>query len=186
MDAKEIFREAQILLMKGQHAESVDAFTRALDAGAEPFITHLSRGAAYLRMKEPDRAIEDFTSAADIDGRSARAYYYRGAAHMFKEDYEKAVDDLAAAIELKPDHGAAFFARGTCYAQMGMDEESARDIKTALSYSEVAVQGFVDTFGILRTQFDSVLALLSGGKRTDLTEEETAKIKKWLQEDEGT
>jgi tetratricopeptide (TPR) repeat protein len=103
-----------------------------------------------------------------------------------KEDYKSAVKDFTKALELKPDHGASFFARGTCYAQLGLDEEATRDLKTAISYSEAAAQSFVDTFGILRTQFDGVLALISGERRhpgMELSEEETAKIRKWLEEE---
>jgi tetratricopeptide (TPR) repeat protein len=184
MEARELFKEAQLLFMQGKHRESIGAFTRALDAGAEPFICCLSRGAAHIQLKEPEMAIEDFTRAIEADGKNARAYYYRGTAYMLKEDYERAIADFGRAIELKPDHGAAFFARGTCYAQVGKDEEATRDLKTAISYSEASIQGFVDTFGILRTQFDGVLALISGERRhpsVELTDEETAKLKKWLE-----
>lgn len=186
MEAKELFKDAQILFMQSKHKESIEAFTRALEAGAEPFIAYLSRGAAYLKIEELDRAVEDFTKAIELDNQNPRVYYYRGTAHMIKEDYEKAVSDLSKAIELNPEHGAAIFARGTCYAQMEMDDEAVRDIKTATSISETAMQSFADTFGIIRTHFDGVMALLSGERRPhalELTEKETEMIKKWLEEE---
>lgn len=186
MEAKELFEEAQRLFIQGKHKESIEAFTKALEKGAEPGISYLSRGAAYLKMENPDKAIEDFTKAIEANRENFRGYYYRGSAYMVKEDHKNAIKDFTRALELKPDHGASFFARGTCYAQLGLDEEATRDLKTAISYSEAAIQGFVDTFGILRTQLDGVLALISGERRhpgMELTEEETAKLKKWLEEE---
>lgn len=183
MDPKELFKEAQLLLIQQKFAESADAFTKALEAGADPFITCLSRGAAYLRMKDAGKAIEDFTHAVEVNGENPRAFFYRGMAHMLKEDYERAIADFTRAIELKPDHGAAFFARGTCHANLGHDDDAMHDLRTGISYSEAAIQGFVDTFGIVRTQFDAAMAIISGErKRTgvELSEEETAKVKKWL------
>lgn len=186
MEAKELFEEAQRLFIQGKHKEAIEEFTKAIEKGADPGISHLSRGAAYLKMQEVDKAIEDFTGAVEAMGENFRPYYYRGTAYMMKEDYKSAIKDLSKALELKADHGASFFARGTCYAQLGLDEEASRDLKTAISYSEAAIQGFVDTFGILRTQFDGVLALMSGERKhpgLELTEEETEQIRKWLEAD---
>lgn len=185
MDPKELFREAQLLLMQGKHAESVEAFTKAIEGGSEPFISCLSRGTAYLQLKDAGRAIEDFTRAIEVNGANARAFYYRGMAYMVKEDFERAVSDMSRAIELKPDYGAAFFARGTCHAQLENDEEATHDLRTAFSYSEAAMQGFSDTFGILRTQFDGVMALISGERKrpgAEFTKEESEQLKKWLDE----
>lgn len=186
MQAREQFMEAQRLLIEGKHAESVEAFTKAIEMGSEPFISYLSRGAAYIQLKEADKAIEDFTRAIGAKPDNFRPYYYRGAAYMVKEDYKSAIKDFTKVIELNPDHGASFFARGTCFTQLGLDEEAERDIKTAITYSEAAVQGFIDSYGILRTQFDSVMAFLSGERSPGmrLTEEETEKLRKWLQEEE--
>lgn len=65
---------------------------------------------------------------------------------------------------------------------MGDAEKSARDIKTALINSETEVQGFVDTFGLLRTQFGKAMAHLAGEREHDptlvLTEKEIEQVKK--------
>ncbi|GAB4387865.1 MAG: hypothetical protein Kow0025_03860 [Thermodesulfovibrionales bacterium] len=185
MEDKALMEEAKRLFIQGKHAESVEAFTRALEKGADPFMAFLSRGVARLQMKEAAKAIEDFTRAAEAQPENFRSYYYRGTARMVGEDLKGAVEDYTKAIRLNPDHGASFFARGTCLTNLGLDEEAAKDLKTAISLSEAAVQGFVDTYGILRTQFDSVLSLISGERRhphLDLTDEETEKLRKWLEE----
>jgi len=187
MEAKELFLEAQLHLLRGELEDSVETFTRAIGAGATDALAYLSRGTAYMKLEDPGRAIEDFSTAIQKDAGSARAYYYRGAARMLKDELEEAVEDFTRAIELNPENGAAFFARGTCHAQLENDDEATRDIKTALAYSETAAQGFADSMGLIRTHFDMAMSLLSGERRAtsmELTEEEQATIKRWLEEDE--
>lgn len=187
MEAKELFLEAQLHLMRGEIEDSIEAFTRAIGAGATEAITYLSRGAAYMKLKDMDKAIEDFNAAIQKDAGNARAHYYRGAARMLKEELEEAIEDLTRAIELNPENGAAFFTRGTCHAQLENDDEATKDIKTALAFSETAAQGLADSLGMVRTHFDMAMSLLSGTRKAssiELTEEEQATIKRWLEEDE--
>lgn len=187
MTANELFQQAQRLFMEGKHRESIDKFTEALKAGFEPGITYLSRGAAYLKLNEPDKAIEDFTLGIESDPEKANAYYYRGAAHMAKDEYEKAIADMNCAIELKPDHRAAIFARGMAEVSLGKKEEGAADIKTAMSHAEAAVQGFADAYG-WRTQVEKVIAALEGERRPEtmvLSDEEMRTLKKLLLPEES-
>jgi Tfp pilus assembly protein PilF len=104
---------------------------------------------------------------------------------MSKADFNNAIRDFDKTIELKPDHGAAFFARGSAYAQSGDTSEAARNFKTALIYSETEAQGFTDTFGIFRTQFERTLAIMTDESEMpvmELTEDEIDKLKSWLEE----
>lgn len=87
MDAHEFFEDGKRLFVEGMLRESIDAFTKALDAGADPEITYLSRGTAYLKLKEANEAIDDFTKAIEADKSSPRACYYRGMAYTNKEDF---------------------------------------------------------------------------------------------------
>lgn len=186
MEAVEFFREGQLLLMKGNQRESIESFTKALDAGFDPGTTHLSRGVAHLQIKEFSSAIEDFTKAFEANPKNPKPYYYRGILHMIIEEYERAVSDFTSAIELNPELGQAVFARGTSYAQLGRDVEAMRDLESAIQQSETMIQGFVDTYGIQRTLFDKALALLHADSRlsrADIPEKEREKLQKFLQED---
>jgi tetratricopeptide (TPR) repeat protein len=185
MDAKELFREGQLQLMRGELEDSVASFAKAIEAGFDDAVVYLSRGATYMKLKKPAEAIADFGSAIERDDQSSRAYYYRGSALMLIDELERAIEDLSRAIELNPENGAAFFARATCRAQLGQDEEATRDMKTALVYAETAAQGLADSIGMLRTHFDMAMALLSGERKPStiqLTPEEQAQVKKWLEE----
>jgi tetratricopeptide (TPR) repeat protein len=180
-DVYELFDSAQRLFMKGKYRESIEKFTKTLQAGHEPGIVCLSRGVAYLKINESDEAIKDFDKTIGIDGGNATAFHYRGTAYMLKEDYARAVADFSKAIEIHPGHRAAILARGVSYVNMGRTEEGSSDIRRAMVSAAAAMQGFSDVSG-WRTQLDKVIAAMEGhGKdEVDLTEKEIETLKAWL------
>ncbi len=136
MYAKELFREGQKFLVDGKHKESIDAFTKAIEAGEKTEVAFLSRGVAYFKAEQYDNAIRDFDTAINMNDQNFRSYFYRGTMYIAKEDYEKAITDFDKTIKLKPDYGAAFFARGTAYAQIGNENEAKKSIQSAIACSE--------------------------------------------------
>ncbi|MEW6052282.1 MAG: tetratricopeptide repeat protein [Nitrospirota bacterium] len=183
MDSQELLKQAQVLLAEGKDAESADAFTKALEAGADPYICYLSRGVAYIKMQEIDKAVDDFSQAANANSQSPRAYLYRGMAYMMKVEFENAVADFTRALELKTDFGMAMFARGVSYARLGRFEEASRDMMTVMPQMEQNLQSFADSYGIVRTEMWKVMAQLSGEAKTptlDLNEKDMNTLKKWL------
>jgi tetratricopeptide (TPR) repeat protein len=188
MGAGEFFEDGKRLFVEGKLKESIEAFTKAAEAGHEQKISYLSRGAAYLKLREADKAISDFSKVIDLDKNNPRAYYYRGMANTQKKDFETAVKDFSKAIELRPDDGASIFARGASYIEMGKLEEAGQDIKNATNYLSAAVQGYADTIGD-RTHLDKVLAVLEGERRADaldINDAEFETIKKFLVGGVGT
>jgi tetratricopeptide (TPR) repeat protein len=182
VETNELFNKAQILFIDGRYNDSIEEFSKALEAGSEPVITCLSRGVAYLKIKEHEKAIEDFSRVLEMNEKNASAYYYRGTVYMIMEDYEKAVSDFTNALKINPEHMSAVFARGVSLVNIGKDDDGARDIKRALVTAETAIQGFADSFG-WRTQFDKVMALVEGDRRpetVELTDEEIETLKKYL------
>jgi tetratricopeptide (TPR) repeat protein len=187
MNTMELLGQAQRLFVDQKYFESIEAFEKALSAGADPRIVHLSTGVARFQLKQYDRAIEDFTKALERDPQGMRAYYFRGLAYASEGNFQSAVVDLSKTIDLKPDNGAALFVRGMCNVQMGNEEEGMRDIKKAMLSAETAKQGFHDTFGILRTEFNKVFSLIEGERAPetlDLTEAQMSQLKTWLSESE--
>jgi tetratricopeptide (TPR) repeat protein len=187
MKANDIFEDAKRLFVEGKLKESAEAFTRAAKAGYDGKISYLSRGAAYLKLRDADSAITDFSSVIAMDEKSPRAYYYRGMAYAQKKDYVKAVEDFSKAIELKPDDGASIFARGASYLEIDKVDEAAEDIRNATNYLTAAVQGYADTIGD-RTHLHKVLAILEGERRQDkldINESEFETIKAMLEEAVG-
>ena len=67
-----------------------------------------SRGFAYLKMGETDRAIADYTAALKLDPKLAGALYGRGVAKLRKGDKKGGEADLAAAKAMRPEIDAIF------------------------------------------------------------------------------
>jgi tetratricopeptide (TPR) repeat protein len=186
MDPMELLKEAQLLFVNGKHKESVEAFTKAIEAGAEPYIAYLSRGAANLKSDEADKAIHDFTRAIDANSQSARAYYFRGIVYLMREEFEQAVSDFSKALELKTDYAIAKFSRSVAYARMNMTEEASKDMKEIMPQMEENIQSFADSHGIIRTQLTKVMGQLEGDRpwpNLNLGEKDMEMLKKWLGEE---
>lgn len=187
MDAQELFRNAHRILLDGRYQESISAFTESIDAGGKTEIAFLSRGVAFLKTGQIDKAIEDFGTVLSMNSSNIRAYFYRGMAFMAKNDFESSIADFNRTIELQPDHGAAFFARGSAYAQIGNEYEAAMNIKTAIIFSATSMQGFNDAVAIFRTQCDKAMHIMADMEKAPgflLSEEEIENVKKWLDERE--
>ncbi len=185
MNAKELFRKAQSLFIEGRHKESIDAFTESITAGGKSEMLLLSRGVAYLKIEELQKAIEDFSRVINLNGRNLRAHFYRGIAYLVKKNLREAISDLDKTIELKPDHGAAFFARGTAYARTGNEYEATRNIKTAITFFRADAVAFPDSSGLFGMQLERGMAILAGRGNTvsfKLSDEEVETVKEWLEE----
>lgn len=183
MAARELFQEARRLFSAGKHRESIAAFTEFIAMRGEIEIALLSRGVAYLKTGQIKESIEDFSIAITINSNNFRTYFYRGTAYMASEDFEKAITDFDKTIELKPDYGAAFFARGSAYAQTGNEYEAARNIRTAITFSEGNLQGFTETVGLFGAQFDKALAVVADKEKVPpvfLSKDEIKTVRKWL------
>ena len=185
MDIKDLFQNAQRLFIQGKLEESIIYFTKSIEAGGKTDIAFLSRGVAFLKLQQTDEAIDDFSWVIESNENNVRAHFYRGMANMAKENYGDAIKDFDRTIKLEPDNGAAYFARGTVYAQIGNMEEAERNIKTAITCSESAMQGFTDNHGMFRTQFGKVMAFMTGegdAPQMYLTDKELGLVKKWLED----
>lgn len=187
MDTQELLREAQLLFAEGKDKESIEAFTKALEAGVDPYIAHLSRGVGYVKVQDIDNALSDFSKAISLNKQSARAYFFRGMAYMMKNEFENAVSDFTNALEYKKDYGMAKFCRAVSNGRLGKFEESSQDMLAVLPQMEENLQSFADTYGIVRTQMWKVMAQMSGDDAQTptlaLNEKDTNTLKKWLEQE---
>jgi len=178
-DGADWFLEGQLLLRKGEHEESVGAFTHAIREGWDPVISHLSRGVANLMAEHPAKAHDDFTEVLKLDGLNTRALFYRASASMAIGSYLRARGDFTRALEIDPGYGLALLNRGVCHAHTGEYAEAAADIKQAMMVAETDAQHFADTMGIWRNHLEGVLGVLH--EHTDLSDEDIVKLKAFFE-----
>jgi tetratricopeptide (TPR) repeat protein len=185
MTAKELFEQAQELFIKGNTNESIGFFNKALDAGYDAFMIHLSRGVAYLRLEVLDKAAEDFSRAVALKIDNPRAYFYRGMAALMSGKNEAALLDFNKALDLKEGFSLALLARSTALSRLNRIDEAAADIRKLVPHLDSNLQSFVDTYGLVRTEMWKVMAEATGEaprKAIEMTPEEIAKLKKFLGE----
>ncbi len=183
MGINDLFQKAKNLFANGKHEESIKCFTRYIEDGGETHIAFLSRGVAFLKLKQQDNAISDFSRAVELNNNNFRAFFYRGMANMTKENYNEAIRDFKRSIRLRPDDGKIYFALGIAYAQTGNREKAAKNIRTAVICSESVDQGFDDYIGILRSHFNKAIDLTKGesdGHAICISDKEMELIHKWL------
>jgi tetratricopeptide (TPR) repeat protein len=186
VESQELLRKAQLLFVDGKNEESIEAYTKAIEAGAELYIAHLSRGVAYVKTNKIDLALDDFDRAVDANKQSFRAYFYRGMAHMMKEEFEKAAEDFTGALNIKTDYAMAKFSRAVSFARLGRYEEASKDMAVVMPMMEQNLQSFADSYGIVRTQMFKVMAQMSAGASVSpltLGAKDMDTLKKWLDQE---
>lgn len=109
-----------------------------------------TRGNAYVRMHDSDRAIQDLNEAIRMypqimdrkprDKAAARlaqiflaeSFYSRGNAYSRKGDYDHAIQDYSEAIRVLPPNDGAISSRGIAYANKGDYDHAIQDFNEVI------------------------------------------------------
>lgn len=111
--AKALVAEGREAEKRGEHAEAVALFTRAIDVDPKYADAYLERGYSSIRLRfNPeasghardfeDRALIDYSEAISLDPTRADAYYNRAMVYSSRALYRQAAEDLLNAIKFKP------------------------------------------------------------------------------------
>ncbi len=189
MTTDELVHFGKLRLIEGDFNGAADAFTLALEGGGDRTVALSGRGVANLRLGKYGEAVDDFSGVLSTLPDESRFFHYRGTARHLKGDNETALEDLSKALELDPKNGTALFMRGIVFEALGRDDEAARDIGEALNRSELEIQRFAESIGIVRTKTDKWWAEQIGERRArevPLAEKQTEKLQEWMDEEVRT
>ncbi|WP_018147813.1 tetratricopeptide repeat protein [Henriciella marina] len=93
-----------LLMRRGDHLKSLDAFDAAIRLRPKLAEAHLNRGANLVFLQRPDDAIAALTHSIDLETRHMpEALYNRALAYERMEHIELAYADLQLARTLRPD-----------------------------------------------------------------------------------
>jgi tetratricopeptide (TPR) repeat protein len=110
--------------------------TEAIDSGRltnyELVHSLNTRGWAYYRKGDYDRAIHDYDQAIQLKSDYAFAFNNRGLAYSAEGDYRRAIENYSAAIRLKPDYALALNNRGLAYSSQHDAEHAIQDFDEAI------------------------------------------------------
>ena len=86
----------------------IELLSRAIELDPHSRRAFLSRGAAHLRLKKNQDAIDDFNHVIDLDDKLARAYHLRGLAYHQAGNRLHALKDFKRVVEMDPEYGRAY------------------------------------------------------------------------------
>ena len=151
-DIKHIYADAMTAFINEKYADSIELFTRGLEMEPDNKMALVSRGAAYLRLNDPQRAIKDLDRAIKVDPKYARTYHLMGLAHEGIGDTEAALAHFTRAIEVDPAYGAAYYSRATLFTRLGMEESAFEDIQTVTAITATNLETFANENNVWHTQ----------------------------------
>ena len=146
------FDDGRYELMNGNLDNSITSLSQALDLDPDHKLALVSRGTAFLKLNNPNRAVDDFDRVIEIDPNYARAYHLRGIAREQKEDYENALADISKAIDIDPEYGAAFYSRATLLTKLKREDEAVDDIQMVQFLSNKNIETFANENNVWRSQ----------------------------------
>jgi tetratricopeptide (TPR) repeat protein len=101
-----------------------------------------SRGTAYDRKGDHDRAIQDYNEAILLNPKNAAAYLSRGESYYGKRDYDHSIEDLKEALRLSPNNAAANYDLGNAYGGRGAAYDNKDDYGHAIQEYNNAIQEY--------------------------------------------
>ena len=95
-------------------------------------IDYCSRGLAYAKRGEFDRAIASYDKAIERDPWNAEAYASRGYVYYAKGEYDRAIANYSRAIDLDPAYTRVYVNRGDAYSMKAEYDRAVSDYTKAL------------------------------------------------------
>lgn len=151
-EIKRIYADAMTAFVNDHFADSIELFTRGLKMEPDNKMALVSRGVAYLKLKDPQRALEDFGRAIKVAPEYARAYHLKGLAHEQVGDSQAALTHFTRAIEVDPDYGAAYYSRATLFTRLGMEKSAFEDIQTVTAITATNLETYATENNVWHTQ----------------------------------
>ena len=93
-------RGETLLFRKGNSADAIEDFTKAIASGQKVAVAYTCRGFAYYQKEDYYSAIADFTQALKADPTISEAYTFRGLSYDRLGYIDEAIADLAKAKDL--------------------------------------------------------------------------------------
>lgn len=150
--AQDKFEEGMAEFVNQNYGQSIEHLSHAIELDPALTIAFKSRGAAYMRLDNAEKAIADFNAVVDIDPGNARAFHLRGLAYEKSGENDKALDDFNRALELRSDYGAVYYSRANLNHKMGRTEQAAEDIRKVTHLTEFNIETFSNDNNIWRSQ----------------------------------
>ncbi len=146
--ADALYKSALVKADGGDFASAVALLTKAAALAPTRTDILMSRGVAFMRVNNLERAIPDFAKVIAIDPKQADAYSFRAAARAGVGDIKGARKDLDTALTLRKSKDD-YERRGLLAAQLGDFKNAVADLSSAYALDPAFVQALYER-GVLR------------------------------------
>ena len=133
--------------LQGKYEESIDAFSKSIEADPKNHEALVFRGVVYRLQKKYDLADESYQAALKIKPDSPTLHISIGALSIFRKQFDRAVEHLKMAIEFDPANPIAHSNMAIALANLERFDEAQASLKTAniLGYKKAdVVQAQID------------------------------------------
>jgi tetratricopeptide (TPR) repeat protein/serine/threonine protein kinase len=127
-----LFRFANELSSQGNLDEAITCWGKGIELDPKDLFAWNSRGAAYIDLKQYDKALKDLTKAIELEPKFAVAWNNRGFAYKELQQYDKALKDLTEAVELSPRYPKAWANRGGAYNSLHQYDKAIADLAKSI------------------------------------------------------
>jgi tetratricopeptide (TPR) repeat protein len=119
----------------------ISACNQVIDADAQHAQAHLSRGSAWYKLRDYDRAISDFSLSIGIDPNYVRAFYNRGLAFEKKGKLQDALADFIYFAQLDPSYPdtQSAITRVTLALKAGPSNVARKPVGTAAELENISM-----------------------------------------------
>ena len=148
----QLFTNAMSNLMENKLGISIDLLNEILAADPDDRLALLARGSVYLKMNNPNSAVNDFNRAIEISPNHAKAYHLRGLALEMTGTDDQALEDFNKAIDIDPEYGAAYYSRATLLTKMGREDSALEDMKMVTQLSNLNIESFANENNVWRSR----------------------------------
>ncbi|MES2411221.1 MAG: tetratricopeptide repeat protein [Bacteroidota bacterium] len=116
----------------GNLDSAIKSYDKVTELDAEYPTAYISRGSAYLDLKQYDKAIDNYTIAIKLSPENEESYAYRGRAFYEIDKVENSKDDFDKAIDLNKDFSYAYSNRAILkYTKLNDVAGGCEDLKKA-------------------------------------------------------
>ncbi|MBI2830622.1 MAG: tetratricopeptide repeat protein [Chloroflexi bacterium] len=121
------------LLDKGDFANAISDFTKAIELDPRSAEAYFHRGNAYSDSGDDEQAIADYTKSIDLNPKEGNPYYNRANVYYRRLEIDKAIADYTKAIELDaPYSPESYFNRAKSYAFKRQFDKAIADLTDAI------------------------------------------------------
>lgn len=127
--------------------------------------SYISRGIAYGKLGQYQKAIEDFNKGIELNPKYILAYHLRGATYVKLSQYQQAIKDLTKAIELDPNNADPYNTLGEAYRLSGNYSAAIQNYQRAIQINPSHPSAYYNlgyTYYKENRPYHSVMAYLSG------------------------